>query len=91
MRFDVERIYIPFVRFYTSRSTKKEETEEEETEREREKKRCARAKEKEKKNARSTRATVTHDFLPPKTDDGRAEKGELVLAYIFVFHPAGSK
>lgn len=50
-----------------------------------------RAKEKEKKNARSTRATVTHDFLPPKTDDGRAEKGELVLAYIFVFHPAGSK
>lgn len=59
--------------------------------REREKKRCARAKEKEKKNARSTRATVTHDFLPPKTDDGRAEKGELVLAYIFVFHPAGSK
>lgn len=37
LRFDVERIYIPFVRFYTSRSTKKEETEEEETEREREK------------------------------------------------------
>lgn len=51
----------------------------------------ARAKEKEKKNPRSTRATVTHDFLSPKTDDGRAEKGELVLAYIFVFHPAGSK
>lgn len=49
------------------------------------------AKEKEEKDRRSTRGTVTHDFLSPKTDDGREKSGELVLAYIFVFHPVGSK
>lgn len=87
-RFDVERIYIRSF-LYISIDEKRRD-------RRRRKKnkngvQYARVKEKEKKNARSTRATVTHDFLSPKTDDGRAEKGELVLAYIFVFHPAGSK